>query len=50
MWSTSDLHLLCQSLHGLPCNFSEPNVLLDPMDPSDLESWECGPLLPEAQQ
>ena len=29
---------------------SEPNVLLDPMDPGELESWECGPLLPEAQQ
>jgi prevent-host-death family protein len=29
---------------------SEPNVLLDPMDPGELESWECGPLLPEAPQ
>jgi len=29
---------------------SQPDVLLEPMDPSDLESWECGPLLPEAQQ
>ena len=27
---------------------SQPNVLLDPMDPSDLESWETGTLLPEA--
>ena len=22
---------------------SQPDVLLDPMDPSDLESWESGP-------
>ena len=29
---------------------SQPNVLLDPMDPSDLESWESSPLLPEAPQ
>ena len=29
---------------------SEPNVLLDPMDPGELESWECAPLLPEAPQ
>ena len=31
-------------------HLSQPNVLLEPMDPSDLESWECGPLLPEAPQ
>ena len=29
---------------------SQPNVLLDPMDPSDLESWESSPLLPEARE
>jgi hypothetical protein len=29
---------------------SQPNVLLDPMDPSDLESWESSPLRPEAPQ
>ncbi|MEY4352152.1 MAG: hypothetical protein RLZZ609_393 [Cyanobacteriota bacterium] len=29
---------------------SQPNVLLEPMDPSDLGSWERGPLLPEAPQ
>ncbi|MFN6354288.1 MAG: hypothetical protein ACK40D_15590 [Cyanobacteriota bacterium] len=22
---------------------SQPNVLLEPMDPSDLGSWECAP-------
>jgi prevent-host-death family protein len=29
---------------------SEPDVLLVPMDSSDLESWESGPVLPEAPQ
>ncbi|MFN6131659.1 MAG: hypothetical protein ACK46L_01895 [Synechococcaceae cyanobacterium] len=29
---------------------SQPNGLLEPMDSSDLESWESGPLLPEAPQ
>ncbi len=29
---------------------SHPNVLLEPMDPGDLESWESSPLLPEALQ
>lgn len=29
---------------------SEPNVLLEPMDSSDLESWESGPVMPEAPQ
>jgi prevent-host-death family protein len=29
---------------------SQPNVLLEPMNPSELESWESGPLLPEAPQ
>ena len=29
---------------------SQPNMLLEPIDPSDLQSWESGPLLPEAPQ
>jgi oligopeptide transport system ATP-binding protein len=29
---------------------SQPDVLLDPMDPNELESWESSPLLPEAPQ
>ena len=29
---------------------SQPNVLLEPMHPSDLESWESSPLLPEPPQ
>lgn len=29
---------------------SQPNGLLEPMDSSDLESWESGPLLPKAPQ
>ncbi len=28
----------------------QPDVLLEPMDPGDLESWESGSLLPEARQ
>lgn len=27
---------------------SQPDLLLEPMDPSELESWESGALLPEA--
>ena len=29
---------------------SQPDLLLQPMDPSELESWESGALLPEAPQ
>ena len=29
---------------------SQPDLLLEPMDPSELESWESGALLPEAPQ
>jgi len=29
---------------------SQPNVLLEPMDPGELESWESSTLLPEAPQ
>jgi len=29
---------------------SQPNVLLDPMDPNDLERWGSSPLLPETPQ
>ena len=29
---------------------SEPNLLLEPMDPSELEPWESSPLLPDALQ
>jgi prevent-host-death family protein len=29
---------------------NQPNVMLEPMAPCDLEIWECGPLLPEAPQ
>ena len=29
---------------------SQPNMLLEPIDASDLQSWESGPLLPEAPQ
>jgi len=29
---------------------SQPNVLLDPMDSGDLESWDSSPLLPEEPQ
>ena len=29
---------------------SQPNVLLEPMDPNELETWESSPLLPEAPQ
>ena len=35
-----------RSLGGL----SQPNVLLEPMDPSELEAWESSPLLPEPPQ
>ena len=29
---------------------SQPDLLLEPMDPNELESWESGALLPEAPQ
>ena len=29
---------------------SQPNLLLNPMDPNELETWESSPLLPEAPQ
>ena len=29
---------------------SQPNTLLEPMDPSELETWESSSLLPEAPQ
>jgi len=29
---------------------SQPDLLLEPMDPGELESWESGALLPEAPQ
>ena len=29
---------------------SQPDLLLEPIDPSELESWESGALLPEAPQ
>jgi len=29
---------------------SQPDLLLEPMDPSELESWESGDLLPEEPQ
>ena len=29
---------------------SQPNVLLEPMDPTELDSWESSSLLPEALQ
>lgn len=29
---------------------SQPNLLLEPMDPNELETWESIPLLPEAPQ
>lgn len=29
---------------------SQPDLLLQPMEPSELESWESGTLLPEAPQ
>jgi prevent-host-death family protein len=29
---------------------SQPDLLLEPMDPSELESWESGDLLPGAPQ
>ena len=29
---------------------SQRNVLLEPMDPTELDSWESSPLLPEALQ
>jgi prevent-host-death family protein len=29
---------------------SQPDVLLEPMDPSELDSWESSDLLPEAPQ
>lgn len=29
---------------------SEPNLLLEPMAPNELETWESSPLLPEALQ
>ena len=29
---------------------SQPDLLLEPIDPSELESWESGALLPEALQ
>ena len=29
---------------------NQPNVLLEPMDPGELESWESSILLPEAPQ
>ena len=29
---------------------SQPDLLLEPMDPSELEIWECGALLPEEPQ
>lgn len=29
---------------------SKPDLLLEPMDPSELENWECGALLQEEPQ
>ena len=29
---------------------SQPNALLEPLDPGDLEGWESGPLQPETPQ
>jgi len=33
-----------------PSTLSQPNVLLETMDPKELVTWESSPLLPEANQ
>ena len=35
---------------GSPGPLSQPNVLLGPMAPNELEKWESSHLLPEANQ
>ena len=33
-----------------PSTLSQPNVLLETMDPNELVTWEWRPVLPEANQ